>query len=104
MSPRKGRGASREVAAARREAAAIGGHAGDEELDPAQRPLIEAGEGVAEGFELAEEDLIEAAEHTDGGPDPLADAFPTEIDGGHPAGEHGEADHEESSEVLGSDR
>ena len=42
-----------EAEAAEREAAAIGGRAGDEELDPAQRPLVEAGEGVAEGFELA---------------------------------------------------
>ena len=94
----------REIAAAGREAAAIGGRAGDEHLDPAQRPLVEGGEGVAEGFELAEEELIEAAEHTDGGPDPLADAFTAEVDGGHAAGEYGEADHEESSEVPGSDR
>lgn len=94
----------RQVAAAQRHAAAIGGRAGDEELDPAQRPLIEAGEGVAEGFELAEEQLIEAAEHTDGGPDPLADAFAPEVDGGHPTGEYAEANHEESSEVPDSDR
>ncbi len=48
----------REIDAARTEASRIGGYAGDEHLDPAQRPLVEAGEGVAEGFELAEEDLI----------------------------------------------
>jgi hypothetical protein len=104
MTRNKRRGASREVAAARRDAAAIGGRAGDEQLDPAKRPLVEAGEGEAEGFELAEQALIEAAEHTDGGPDPLADAFTAEVDGGQPAGEYGEADHEESSEVPGSDR
>ena len=50
-----------EIEAARRDAAAIGGRAGDEDLDPALRPLVEGGEGEAEGFELAEEDLIEAA-------------------------------------------
>ena len=52
----------REIDAAAGEAARIGGRAGDEYLDPAERPLAEAGEGVAEGFELAEDDLIEAAE------------------------------------------
>jgi len=91
----------REVAAAAREAAAIGGHAGDEGLDPAQRPLIEAGEGVAEGFELAEEDLIAAAEHTDAGGNPISDAFTTE---GYSVGEYGESDHEESSELREGER
>ena len=52
----------REIDAAAGEAARIGGRAGDEYLDPAERPLAEAGEGMAEGFELAEDDLIEAAE------------------------------------------
>jgi hypothetical protein len=52
----------REIDAATGAAARIGGHAGDEYLDPAERPLAEAGEGVAEGFELAEDDLIDAAE------------------------------------------
>ena len=47
------------------EAGAIGGVAGDEDLDPADRPLVEAGEGEAEGFELAEDDLIEHASHGD---------------------------------------
>src|SRR5918996_4809743 len=52
----------KEVDAAAYAAGAIGGRAGDEDVDPVERPLQEAGEGVAEGFELAEEDLIEAAE------------------------------------------
>ncbi len=54
-----------EIDAAAAEAAQIGGIAGDEDLDPADRPLIEAGEGEAEGFELAEDDLIEHASHGD---------------------------------------
>lgn len=54
-----------EVEAAAAEARAIGGVAGDEDLDPAERPLVEAGEGEAEGFELAEEELIEHATHGD---------------------------------------
>lgn len=84
-----------EVEAAAREAAAIGGRAGDEELDPAQRPLVEAGEGEAEGFELAEADLVEAAEHGDSRGNPLLDAFAPES-GAAPVGTFGEADHEKS--------
>ena len=81
-----------EIEAAAREAAAIGGRAGDEDLDPAMRPLIEAGEGEAEGFELAEEDLIEAAEHGDSVADPLGDAFTPEADGFDNSDAYGEAD------------
>jgi hypothetical protein len=95
---------AREAAAAAREAAAIGGRAGDENIDPAMRPLIEAGEGVAEGFELAEEQLIDAAEHTDSRRDPLSDEFPPEEYGGHQLATYGEADHEESAATLGDDR
>lgn len=88
-----------EAEAAAREAAAIGGIAGDEDLDPAERPRIEAGEGVAEGFELAEEALIESASHGGPGGDPLGDAFSVEEEEA-PDGElFGEADHERSSEV-----
>lgn len=59
-----------EAAAA--EAGAIGGPVSDEpstpdaqESDPAQRPLAEAGEGEAEGFEQAERDLVQHASHGD---------------------------------------
>jgi len=37
----------------------------DDPVDPAFAPLIEAGEGEAEGFELAEADLIRHSEHGD---------------------------------------
>ena len=37
----------------------------DDPVDPALAPLIEAGEGESEGFELAEADLIDHAEHGD---------------------------------------
>lgn len=37
----------------------------DEKPDPAMAPLIEAGEGESEGFELAEQDLIEHTSHGD---------------------------------------
>ena len=38
---------------------------GDEGVDPAYAPLEEAGEGESEGFEQAEELLIEHASHGD---------------------------------------
>jgi hypothetical protein len=58
--------AEEEAEAAAAEAAEIGGPAPDDPVDdPAQRPLVEGGEGEAEGFELAEEELIDNAEHGD---------------------------------------
>ena len=51
-------------------AAAEAGHIGGDppeysDDDPSQRPLEEAGEGESEGFELAEEQLIDHASHGD---------------------------------------
>src|SRR4051795_11589800 len=37
----------------------------DDYVDPAIAPLIEAGEGESEGFDVAEADLIRHAEHGD---------------------------------------
>ena len=37
----------------------------DDENDPAMQPVYEAGGGESEGFELAEEELIEHASHGD---------------------------------------
>lgn len=56
-----------ETDAAAAEAGAIGGEVpeGERSLDPAERPLAEAGQGVAEGFEQAEADLIDIASHGD---------------------------------------
>jgi hypothetical protein len=51
--------------AAAAEAARIGGVAGDEQLDPAMRAVIEGGGGEAEGFEEAEDALIDHASHGD---------------------------------------
>jgi len=45
--------------------------------DPAMEPVYEAGGGEAEGFELAEADLVENATHGDGHGDPMRDAFST---------------------------
>lgn len=54
---------AREEAEAAREAGAIGGDRGLEPGDPAARPVEEAGGGEAEGFEQAEDQLREHAEH-----------------------------------------
>ena len=92
----------KQVDAAARAAGAIGGRAGDEDVDPAERPLQEAGEGEAEGFELAEEDLVEAAESGLTWVDPVHAGFPAEAGDG-PAAIYGEADHEQSSELVDDD-
>jgi hypothetical protein len=90
--------------AAAEEAAAIGGRTSsdppgeEEEIDPAQAPLIEAGEGEAEGFEQAEQELIEHASHGDqhGARRAIEDAF-DEVDDPR-AAQSGEADHEHSGQ------
>jgi hypothetical protein len=65
----------REERAAEAEAGAIGGRRPDYEGDEAHRPLEEGGEGEAEGFELAEEDLEETASHGEGRYSPEAEEF-----------------------------
>jgi hypothetical protein len=89
-----------EIDAAGAEAAKIGGVAGDEELDPAQRPVVEGGGGYAEGFEEAEEALIEHASHGD---EQSAHAVFHDRGRSEQAGataEDAEADHELSSELA----
>jgi hypothetical protein len=51
--------------AAASEARTIGGGIQDQAHDEAHRPLAEAGQGESEGFEEAEEELIEHASHGD---------------------------------------
>ena len=62
-----------------------------------RRPLEEAGQGEAEGFEEAEAQLIEHASHGDDAPDPSHLAGRPE-DPAAAEAEYGEADHAESSE------
>jgi hypothetical protein len=87
-----------EIQAAGREAGEIGGVAGDEGLDPAQRPVAEGGGGQAEGFEEAEAFLIEHASHGD-----QQSAHAILHDSGRseerPGSESADADHERSSEL-----
>lgn len=92
-----------EADEAAREAAGIGGTSGDEDLDPAERAVIEAGGGESEGFEQAERELIEHASHTDEQPAHVIlhhqgkpeEAGPDIEDSG---------DHEQSSELDEDDR
>jgi hypothetical protein len=92
-----------EEAAAAAEAAEIGGHTNSQRLPEAERPLAEGGEGVAEGFELAEEQLIQSASHGDKHGHPLGDRFPDEDARSEGLTIYGEADHEKASEKEDSD-
>jgi hypothetical protein len=84
--------AEREAQAAAHEAGGVGGRAPADE-DPARRPVDEAGGGEAEGFEQAEEDLRENAEHGELNPrDPIRDAFPPEIESDLSDAEYAEPD------------
>lgn len=84
--------------AAASEAGQIGGIAGDEDLDPAERPVREGGGGENGGFEDAQQELIEHSSHGD---QQSAHAIlhhqgpPEEPDARR---EDGEPDHEHSSE------
>jgi hypothetical protein len=80
-----------QTEAAAEEAAEIGGPDPEPGIDPAQRPVVEGGEGYAEGFEQAEADLERFATHADPGGDPLRDEGKPEEDAGSV---YGEADHE----------
>jgi hypothetical protein len=73
----------------------------EEDKREAQRPLEEAGQGEAEGFEQAEEQLRRRAEHRDAGGNPKYDRPDPEPDESEAT--YGEADHERSSEVEDPD-
>jgi hypothetical protein len=81
--------ARRQAEAAGTEAASIGGRR-PADADPAQEPVAQAGGGQAEGFEEAERELIEHAEHTAGEGTPRPDQMGEEAEVERAA--HGEAD------------
>jgi hypothetical protein len=93
--------ATRQEWEAAAEARAIGGSGpavggvDDEPVDEARRPVYEAGGGEAEGFELAEHDLIRNASHDDGEAFPERDGFTPEVESDRSPAEYGEADEEE---------
>jgi hypothetical protein len=103
--------ATREEWAAAQEAAAIGGSGPDlggldpdGEIDPAMRPVYEAGGGEQEGFELAEYDLIRNASHDDGAAFPERDAFTPEREADSSGADYAEADEIDPHEDVDSDR
>ena len=75
---------------------AVGGADPGEAADEAMRPVYEAGGGEAEGFELAERDLVRNASHDDGAGFPERDGFTPETESDRSTVEYGEADEEES--------
>jgi len=96
-----------EAAAA--EAAAIGGRVSSEpppaegEPSEAERPLVEAGQGEAEGFEQGEQELVEHASHGDMHAARQAIEDAPEGADDERAADAGEADAARSSERLGDD-
>lgn len=74
------------------------GAGSDEPIDPAMAPVIEAGGGVAEGFEQSEATLVENA--VEGRPDAtdLIEQDAPEAEAEPDRGVHGDADHERRPE------
>jgi hypothetical protein len=64
-----------------------------------RRPLEEAGEGEAEGFEQAEQELIENAEHGENRWDPETNAFTPEEESDRSTARYGEPDEVDPTEV-----
>jgi hypothetical protein len=95
-----------EAAAA--EAARIGGEVSSErsqdDIDEAQRPSDEAGQGEAEGFEEAERELVEHATHGDQHSARRAAQDAPALVEDDRAAEAGEPDFEPSSERSGDTR
>jgi hypothetical protein len=91
---------AREEAAAAAEARNIGGpRLDDAHGDEAMEPVYEAGGGEAEGFEAAEDQLIENATHGSGRADPIGDAFTPELESDRQTAIDAEADEERVSEL-----
>lgn len=84
-----------QEAEAAREAGEIGGKGGNYDGDESDQAPSEAGQGESEGFELAEEDLIDNASHdADSAPDPTHMAGEEEASDPQ-AQSYGEGDSEE---------
>jgi hypothetical protein len=90
----------REEEAARAEAARIGGPGPEYEGDEESRPLEEAGEGVAEGFEESERELVESAQHGDPRFAPQMNAPEPEEESDRAGAVYGEPDEVDPTEVV----
>ena len=93
-----------EAAAAAAEAASIGGPDPYADLDPAERPLAEAGQGVAEGFEESEDELARRASHEDPAVPPTEAAFSPEQESDRSTAVYGEPDEIDPTEVVADPR
>lgn len=91
--------ARREAEAAASEAGEIGGPAPPVDGDEAARPVEEAGGGVAEGFEQAERELVEHAQHGEQARSPEADAFTPEVESDEATSVYSEPDEVDPTEV-----
>jgi hypothetical protein len=95
-----------EEDAAAAEAGSIGGRAPEyddedgQEADQAERPLMEGGEGVEEGFETAERDLRETASHSENRYDPETHDFGDEESAGEGDALPGEPDEIDVTETV----
>ena len=94
----------REEEAARAEAGSIGGPAPEPEGDEASRPVEEAGGGEAEGFEQAERELVEHAQHGENRRDPASDAFTPEEEADRSSAVYSEPDEVDPTEVVSDPR
>lgn len=94
----------REERAAAAEAGELGGPAPEPEGDEASRPLEEAGEGEAEGFEQSERQLGEEAAHGEGGVSPETDAFTPEVEADRASSTYAESDEIDPMEVTSDPR
>jgi hypothetical protein len=83
----------------------VGRRAGDEDLDPAERPVREAGGGEAEGFEMSEHDLIRHASHGDDVSDAIVfhDAGRPEAEADRQTASSGDGDHIDSANRIEED-
>jgi hypothetical protein len=88
-----------EEAAAAAEAARLGGSGGEDDIPPEERPVRAAGGGEAEGFEEAERDLVERAEHAEGGYAGV-EAFESEREEERSNAAYGEPDEIDVTEVV----
>jgi hypothetical protein len=91
---------AREASAAGAEAAMIGGAVPPDAADPAMEPVYQAGGGEQEGFEAAENALIEAATHGEDLGNPLRDAITPEVESDASGAVYGEGDGIPSTEVA----
>ena len=89
-----------EEEAARSQAGSIGGPAPDYAGPEEDRALEEGGEGVAEGFDESERELIESAQHGDPRFAPDLNAFEGEVEADRSTAAYGEPDEVDPTEVV----